>query len=52
MRIVTAQDIEQKELCEEKISVMSGAFDSLMGGIPLGQLTEICGQAGVGKTQV
>jgi RAD51-like protein 2 len=44
---------EQEQRKHLHLSTLSKSFDEILGGgIPLGKITEICGVAGVGKTQI
>ncbi len=52
---VTAFDLLQldKEKTVRNITTLSSNFDAILGGgIPVGKIVEICGAAGVGKTQI
>lgn len=51
----TAYDMALKTQQSDNIPITTGSaqIDSLLnGGIPIGDVTEVCGMSGTGKTQV
>ena len=51
--IVSAKELAVKSRREKPIITFSKALDTLLGGgVPTGQITELCGLPGIGKTQL